>query len=199
MIPKKEKDQNLTVSNPFIPKETLQSLQMRGVLYKHVLQLVKDVCFSHIQDPKAIIWGFQCFFFDPYLSYDDFHGLIYKQFITEFCMIMTFIIDSMIKREFHWNKVRFGEIECKKAKSPVLSHSIFSKVFEATCDASSVGIAGILSQESCPIAYFSEKLNEVSKDIPLMMKGSILLCEHLVIRGIIYYLKRLCYTLTINH
>lgn len=112
---------------------------------------------------------------------------------------MTFIIDSMIKREFHWNKVRFEEIKCNIAKSPVLSHSIFSKVFEATCDASSVGIAGIFSQESCPVAYFSEKLNEVSKDIPLMIKSSVLLCEHLVIGGIIYYLKRLCYTLTINH
>ena len=68
----------------------------------------------------------------------------------------------MKQEEFVWTKAAakaFNEVKQKMTEAPVMRLPNFTKPFEVECDASSIGLGGVLSQERHPIAYFSEKLN----------------------------------------
>jgi len=93
----------------------------------------------------------------------NFHGLatFNKRLIKGFSTIMASITDCQ-KKEFLWpvNAAKaFREINQKMTEAHVMRLSNFSKVFEVACDASSIGIGGLLSQKKYLIAYFSEKLS----------------------------------------
>jgi hypothetical protein len=66
---------------------------------------------------------------------------------------------------FYWGaaqKHSFNTLIDKLTQAPLLQLPDFGKTFELECDASGIGIGGVLLQEGKPIAYFSEKLSRPS-------------------------------------
>ena len=53
----------------------------------------------------------------------------------------------------------FNELKKKLTSAPLLVLPIFDKTFEIECDASGLGIDGVLMQDGKPLIYLSEKLN----------------------------------------
>jgi hypothetical protein len=86
--------------------------------------------------------------------------------MRDFSTIATPINDLTKKGvPFYWGAMQehsFNILIDKLTHASLLQLSDFGKTFELECDASGIGIGGVLLQEGKTIAYFSEKLSELS-------------------------------------
>jgi hypothetical protein len=86
----------------------------------------------------------------------------YRCFVRDFNTIAAPLNDLTKKGvPFYWGAAQehsFNTLIDKLTHAPLLQLPDFGKTFELECDASGIGIGGVLLQEGKPIAYFSEKL-----------------------------------------
>nr|CAD40072.1 OSJNBa0085C10.25 [Oryza sativa Japonica Group] len=87
----------------------------------------------------------------------------YHRFVKDFSTFAAPLNELMKKGVvFHWGKTQeksFDTLKDKLTHTPLLQLPNFGKTFELECDASGVGIGGVLMQDGKPVAYFSEKLH----------------------------------------
>ena len=87
----------------------------------------------------------------------------YRRFVKDFSTIAA-PLNELTKKGvvFKWGAPQdeaFLELKKQLTQAPLLVFPDFTKTFEIECDASGIGIGGVLMQERKPIAYFSEKLS----------------------------------------
>jgi hypothetical protein len=73
-------------------------------------------------------------------------------------------LNELIKKgvPFSWGTPQenaFNMLKDKLMHAPLLQLPDFNKTFELECDASGIGLGGVLLQERKPVAYFSEKVS----------------------------------------
>ena len=105
-----------------------------------------------------------------------FHGLadFYRCFVKDFLTIVC-PLNELTKKNvpFVWGIAQqhaFDELKKRLTEAPLLVLPNFSKTFAIECDASGLGIGGVLMQNGRPVAYFSEKLDGARLNYPIYDK-----------------------------
>ena len=87
----------------------------------------------------------------------------YRRFVKDLGSIAA-PLNELTRKDvpFVWGDVHqdaFILLKDKLTHAPLLQLPDFNKMFELECDASGIGLGGVLLQEGKPVAYFSEKLS----------------------------------------
>ena len=87
----------------------------------------------------------------------------YRRFVKDFSTIAA-PLNELTKKDvpFVWSSAQeeaFTVLKAKLKHAPLLQPADFNKTFELECDASGIGLGGVLLQEGKPVTYFSEKLS----------------------------------------
>jgi hypothetical protein len=119
-----------------------------------------------IEVDEAMIEAINSWLIPPTLTQlRSFLGLVgfYQCFMRDFSAIAAPLNDLMKKGvSFRWGAAQeqaFHTLIDKLTHASLLHLTDLGKTFELECDASGIGIGGVLLQEGKPIAYFSEKLS----------------------------------------
>ena len=106
----------------------------------------------------------------------SFHGLagFYRRFVKDFSTIAC-PLNELTKKNvpFVWGKAQqnaFDELKRRLTQDPLLVLTDFNQTFEIECDASGLGIGGVLMQNGHPVAYYSEKLDGARLNYPIYDK-----------------------------
>jgi hypothetical protein len=87
----------------------------------------------------------------------------YHRFVKDFSIIAAPLHELTKKGVvFCWGQTQeesFATLKDKLTHAPLLQLPNFGKTFELECDASGIGIGGVLMQDGKPVAYFSKKLH----------------------------------------
>ena len=84
----------------------------------------------------------------------------YRRFVRDFSTIAA-PLNELTKKDvpFLWGTAQeeaFTILKDKLTHDPLLQLPDFNKTFELECDASGIGLGGVLLQDGKPVAYFSE-------------------------------------------
>jgi hypothetical protein len=131
----------------------------------------------------------------------SFLGLVgfYRRFMRDFSTIVAPLNDLTKKGvPFYWSVAQehsFNTLIDKLTHAQLLQLPDFCKTFELECDASGIGIGGVLLQEGKPIAYFSEKLSGPSLNYSTYDKELYALVRVLETLATLSLAERICYTI----
>nr|GEW23027.1 RNA-directed DNA polymerase [Tanacetum cinerariifolium] len=89
--------------------------------------------------------------------------LVYSRDTTQHLSDLQQVFCVLREQKLYANEKKCHFLANEVTQAPVLALPNFEEVFHVECDASGLGIGGVLSQNQRPIVFFSEKFNEARR------------------------------------